>query len=423
MIKRSFFALAKPELHYDLIEPDLKEPVSIPIPSNLTLLLNEPIDGAKKAIIAKGDAVKKGQKLCLYGDSTEYTISPVTGTIKNIDTYSDDFGNVSTFVVINSDQSQTAPTESITYDLKEDIASADEFLRTLPGAPPLKFLADADNKIKTLIISCGDADLLTTTRQYVTSMFLDDIKEGAKVLKKITGIPKFCITTPQGSNIQGEFDSIQVFKTSLTYPANSPAMILKDHFNTVLPAGKKPEDLGFCFITAEAVASIGKAYRTKTGDFEKVITIIGKGGTQYRIKATIGTPLRKIFNNFSIHINEKDRVIIGGPMTGTATYSHYHPVVPDMDTVLIQDRDIIPEVSDDPCVNCGKCIRVCPAKIPVNILVRYLEADEYDEAADKYDLESCIGCGLCAYVCTAKIPIYQYIRLGKHELIKLRADA
>jgi len=109
-------------------------------------------------------------------------------------------------------------------------------------------------------------------------------------------------------------------------------------------------------------------------------------------------------------------------MMGFSTYTHLHPVQPDMDTVMIQDRDIIPEVSDYPCVNCGKCLRICPANVPVNLLVRYLEADLYEEAADKYDLFSCIECGLCAYVCTAKIPLFQYIRLGKHELLKLRAE-
>jgi len=422
MIKRSFFTLTQPKLNYDLVEQDPKEPESIPIPPNLILLLNEPIDSLKEALIKKGDAVEKGEKLRLYNESCEYAISPVTGSITTVDTYSDDFGNTSTYLVIKNDQSQTTGTNAVTYDLKDDIASADEYLRALPGAPPLKILADDDVKINTIVITCGDTDLLSTTNQYVTSKFLEEIKQGARILKKITNVLKICITVPESLNIQGGFDAIQVFKTSMEYPSNLPAMILKDHLKTVLPAGKTPEDLGICFITAEAVVSLARAYKTKSPGFEKILTVIGKQGTQYRVKATIGTPLSKIFKTFSIHINEQDRIIIGGPMKGFATYTLHHPVRPDMDTVIIQDRDIIPELSDNPCVNCGKCIRICPANVPVNILVRYLEADQYEEAADKYDLESCIECGLCAYVCTARIPLYQYIRLGKHELSALRAD-
>ena len=422
MIKRSFFTLSQPRLNYDLVEPDPKDPESIPIPPNLILLLNEPIDSTRQALMKIGDAVKKGEKLCLYNESTEYTISPVTGNITAIDIYSDDFGNISTYLIIKNDQSQTSQTDSITYDLKDDIASADEYLRTLPGAPPLKILANDDVKINTIIITCADTDLLSTTNQYVTFKFLDEIKKGAQVLKKITHVPKLCITIPEGLNIQEGFDSAQVFKTALTYPSNLPAMILKDHLNMVLPAGKTPEDMGVCFITAEAVISLARAYKTKSASFEKILTIIGKQGAQYRVKATIGTPLRKIFKTFSILINDQDRIVIGGPMKGFSTYTHNHPVLPDMDTVMIQDRDIIPEVSDYSCVNCGKCLRICPVNVPVNILVRYLENDLYDEAADKYDLDSCIECGLCAYVCTAKIPLFQYIRLGKNEILKLRAE-
>ena len=50
------------------------------------------------------------------------------------------------------------------------------------------------------------------------------------------------------------------------------------------------------------------------------------------------------------------------------------------------------------------------------MLVRYLEANQYENAADSYDLHSCIECGLCSYVCVSKIPIFQYIKLAKYEL-------
>lgn len=422
MIKRPFFALTKPRLGYDIPEPDPKEPKSIPLPSNLILLLHDPIDDARETIIKTGDKVEKGGKLYLYKDSKEYTVSPVAGTIKTIDTYSDDFGNTSTYLVINTDPGRTAGTDTVKYELKDTIASADEYLRTLPGAPPLKTLADPDKKINTIVITGTDPDLLSTTQQYIALTLMDEIKEGIQVLRRITNVLKFCITIPEGLNFKGEIDTIQVFRTSMAYPSNLPAMIMKDHLKIVLPAGKIPEDMGICFMTAEAVVSLARAYRNRTACHEKILTVIGKQGIPYRITATIGTPLRRIFNTFSIHVNEQDRIIIGGPMKGFSTYTVHHPVQPDMDTVIVQDRDIIPELSDNPCVNCGKCIRICPVQIPVNILVRYLEAGLYQDAADRYDLLSCIECGLCAYVCTARIPIYQYIRLGKHELLKLNAE-
>ncbi len=423
MIKRSFFTLTQQRLSYDLIESDPKEPESIPIPSNLILLLNESIDGEKQMVLKKGTAVEKGEKLSLYADSTEYVVSPVSGKLTTIDTYSDAEGGASTYLVINNDQSQTTDTESKPLALKKDAASADSFFRNLPGAPPLKAFADNSKKIHTIVITGTDADILATTNQYVTSTYLDQIKEGAALLKQIVGVNKVCITIPEKANIPSGPDTVTLIKTSMNYPSNLPAMILKDHLGIVIPAGQTPEDMGVSFISAEAVVSLLNAYETKTASFEKIVTVIGKQGASYRIKATIGTPLRKVFNTRSIHINEQDRVIIGGPMTGYATFTHHHPVQPDTDTVIIQDRDIIPELSDNACVNCGRCIQICPAKIPVNLLVRYLEADQYEEAADQFDLESCIECGLCAYTCLARIPIFQYIKLGKLELLKLRADA
>ena len=464
MIKRSFFSLSGPGFDYNTVEPDLKEPTNIPIPPKLVLLVNESINPTQKALIKAKKKVTKGEKLYLYKGSTEYAVSPVSGTIKAIETYSDYIGKLSTYIVIadekdeppsskakakakskDSEKAEKAPEKSedaekasdsekpaaseepsapteISYDLEETPASADEYLRMLPGAPPLTQLANGKAKIDTIVVSGVDTDLLSTTRQYVTLKSFNDLKKGALILQRITKATKVYLALPENINLSEVVDPLQVIKISGKYPSGSPALILKDHLNMTLPQGKSPEDLGVCFVSAEAAASLSRAYEAKTAVFEKIVTVIGRGGASYRVKATIGTPLTRIFKELKIQVKDQDRLIIGGPMKGFATYTIHHPVEPNMDIVIVQNSTQITEVTDSACVNCGKCIRICPAQLPVNILVRNLEIARYEEAADFYDLFSCIECGLCSYVCTAKIPIFQHILLGKHKLLKVQPD-
>jgi electron transport complex protein RnfC len=191
---------------------------------------------------------------------------------------------------------------------------------------------------------------------------------------------------------------------------------VKNILGKVVPAGKNPEDIGVCFISAEAVASIGNAFSSGQIPTTKVLTLVNKDGSKTLVSARIGTPTIDIFNAFNIKFNENDRIIFGGPMTGSSVYSEDHPVQPDTDAIIVQDRNDIPFISDYPCTNCGDCIRVCPANIQINLLVRFLEAGQYEDAADQYDLFSCIECGLCSYVCVSEMPIFQYIRSAKYEL-------
>jgi electron transport complex protein RnfC len=191
---------------------------------------------------------------------------------------------------------------------------------------------------------------------------------------------------------------------------------MKDVLGKTLPAGQNCEDLGVCFFSAEAVAAIGTAFDSGRVPLTKTITLIRKDGSQKIIEVTIGTPIQDIFDKYGMAVNEKDRIIFGGPMTGLAVYSLEHPVQPDTDAIMVIDHSVAANASDYPCVNCGDCVRICPAQMQVNLLVRFLEAGQYEEAADNNDLYSCVECGLCSFVCVSMIPIFQYIKLAKYEL-------
>lgn len=418
MIKRSFIGLKKPRLEYTTLQdspPALKE---IPTPGMVTLLLEIPLE-KKNGQINAGDSVRTGQTVSV--DKDVVSISPVTGTVSSVTDWPGDFGRK--YTAVSVDVAETEVTDETFREISRELSleNAVRFLSSIPGKPPLKIFADPETEIKTIVITGIDNDLLITTNQYVLQNNTEALKAGIKVLKRITGVDSVILVAP--SELVGKAQATDaVVKTVDTeYPSAIVSSIMKDVIEEVVPAGQKPEDLGYCFMSAESVASIGKAVQSSQVPVNKIVTVIKKDYKTSLVSAMIGTPVSEIFKACDITVKEKDRVVFGGPMTGYAVYSEEHPVLPDTDAVMVQDNADIPLVSDYPCINCGECIRICPAKMPVSMLVRLLEAGQYQEGADSYDLYSCIECGLCSFVCPARIPIFQYIRLAKYELDRVKS--
>ncbi len=421
MLKALFRKPASSRMQYIPFEGRLPAPLEIPPPPEITLILRDRPDGRAPLLIKTGDPVKTGQKLTLYQDSSAFAVSPVTGTITAVSPYCGEMGEVGCTVTI-----ETCPTEE-TDDAfagvvsQPSLESAAAFLTTLPGSPCFKAFSNPEKTIHTLVINGADPDLLVATRQFVVQTRMEALTQGIAVLKKITGVENVVLIVP--ATLMGGYGSIgaEMKFVEPLYPSALPPLILKDVFGRVLPAGKSPEDIGFVFFSAEGVAAIGQAFSGGTLPVHKLLTVIKKDGSKHLVSTRIGTPLREVLNIVGETIEDGDRVIVGGPMMGSSIFTLDHPVRPGTDALMVQDRESIAFVSDYPCINCGECIRACPARIQVNMLVRFLEAGQYLEALDRYDLDACIECGLCSYVCVAHIPIFQYIRLAKYELARANA--
>ncbi len=422
MIKRSFFA-TKPRFEYDTIAGASVEASVIPLPEKATLFLKQSGEGKPEVSLKKGDRVKTGQKIT--GPDGAYIISSVTGTVSEISSFTGDFGKI--FTAIKIDVEEDEFDNSFEEAIKEDMAGATDFFGFVPGNPCFKLFNGSDEEKPDTLVICGvEKDLLITTNQFVMKSNVEAMNKGISAIKKLTGIHKVVIALPESlvpdAGAIGGASGVELRVIDTKYPAALPKMIMNDVMGQVIPAGKDVEDMGYFFVGAEVVASIGKAMETKKLPVTKILTFIKKDLTSEMVEVRIGTPIKEIFKAFDQSLFEGDRIISGGPMTGSALYSEDYPVCADTDAIMIQDGNDVAPVSDISCINCGDCIDICPANVPVSMLVRFLAAGQYEDGAQEYDLYSCVECGLCSFVCVSEIPIFQYIRLAKYELAKNPAE-
>jgi electron transport complex protein RnfC len=420
MMNNAFSRSATTALHYELLHQTPLGPQHVSSSKTATLLIEEKLERQSQLALKVGDTVQAGQKITPFTDRPSYTIASVTGTVAAIRPMPGDFGKHLTAIDITlagAEETAEGPGE-----MTPTMTTLSEWLAGAPGKPPLHLFQSSEHGIHTLVVAGVDADLLVATNQFVIKSEMHAVNRGIDILKEATGVKRIAIAVPRDL-VQGfgHTGADELKAISSAYPAASPKLIIYEAFGQEIPAGKTCEELGFAFFSAEAVASIGKAFDTGRVPFEKVVTLVDKQGRKTMVSARIGTPVADVLAAHGITTGDMDRLILGGPMTGSAIYDDQMPIQADTDAILVQDAGDVSLVSDYPCINCGECVRACPARIQVNMLVRFLEAGQYEDGADLYDLYSCVDCGLCSFVCVAQIPIFQYIKLAKYELSRLTA--
>ena len=414
MIKRSFFGVAKPVLKYNLVPDTVQE---LPIPKQVVLLLKKSANGTKNNLKV-GDAVKTGQVLATSSDSDDYIVSSVTGTIAAMAPHLGTFEQQYTAITI-----ETTSRDDWDDGFKNDpsLDTISKYFEYAPGGPSFKAFNDQDKTIKTIVIYGLDQDLLLTVNQHMVRNETDNIKNGVQALKTITGADRIIIAVHESLVQQGNATGAEVKTISDVFPSSLPHMIMKDAVGQLVPAGTTLEEAGVVFMSAEAVGALGEAMETGKLRMTKLVTVVGKDGGSTNVRARIGTPIGEVLKACNLSLNDRDRLVLGGPMRGVATYSVDLPVEPHTDGIVVLAQVQSALLTDMPCVNCGECVRICPVKIPVNMLIRFLEAGFHEDARAMYDLDSCVECGLCSYVCETRIPIFHYIKMAKHELAMMEA--
>lgn len=421
MVNRSFFSLGRPKLRYAGADGRGMGPVAIPLPPRVSVKIDWAGPENLGLGVSVGTKVRTGQRVELGGDGPQYFISPATGTVALISPLTGYLGLVSTLISIDVTGEDKWDGEFGVVSPIPSLGGIRRYLGSLPGQSDLGRVLDIQPAIRTFIISCMDRDLLTGANQTAVARGSEDLREGIRILRKVTKAEKVILLLPKDLSPLGQGSEAEVKSVDPIYPEMLPRLAVKKYLGREVPAGRQCEDLGIGFLRAEAVIALARAYREKKIPVQKALTVVGKDGTRTQVVARVGTPVKDILEAVKVETVHGDKVIMGGPMTGRSLFSGDEPISWDTDGILVQGQGDGVGYSDSHCVNCGECVRACPAKVPVNMLIRYLENRLYEDAVAQYDLLSCVECGLCSFVCIAHIPLFQYIMLGKNEYAVLKS--
>jgi electron transport complex protein RnfC len=173
----------------------------------------------------------------------------------------------------------------------------------------------------------------------------------------------------------------------------------------------KERPIGVHAVGLHEIWKLGRVAQSGLPVAETVLTLHG-----VNYLAALGTPAKDLLEHAGIALQDGDALIFNGPLRGVA--QSRPDVGVDSQTYgicVIRGDETPPLEGDAPCIACGECVQICPARIQPDLLSRYAELEK-DDKCRALHIEACLDCGLCTYVCPARRPVLQYLRLARRRL-------
>jgi electron transport complex protein RnfC len=289
-------------------------------------------------------------------------------------------------------------------------ASRDEILARLreagirAGALQLTPLADALEHPTVVVLATDQEPGVAVAAQALADR-AGDVVRACDLLGRAAGARRLLLAVPDGTAASVAGTGTRVLPLPPNYPESLAPLVARragDGAAAVVP-------LETALAALDAVAE-GRVQASK------LVTLVWTGhAPAENLRVALGTRLADVVAACDLEVRERDKLVAGGPMRGFAQYSLDATVDEGVDAiVLTRAEDVIP-YTDNPCINCGACIDVCPARLQVQLIGRYSEFGKFDPVRD-LGIDACVECGLCATVCTGRRPLMQLIRLAKHQI-------
>ena len=180
-----------------------------------------------------------------------------------------------------------------------------------------------------------------------------------------------------------------------------------------------PADVGCVVNNVDTVIAIYRAVTQGRPLIERIVTVTGDAIREpQNFRVRIGMNYRELIDAAGGFEREPEKIICGGPMMGAAMFDLDVPATKISTALLCLSRDEVSAMEPGPCINCGRCVEVCPGRVVPSRLAD--DAERFDEEAFlKHNGMECCECGCCSFICPAKRPLTQEIKsMRKIQLAK-----
>lgn len=400
--------------------------------------LSQHIGAPAKALVAKGERVLVGQKIAEGGGFVSAPIhASVSGTVKAVEPRRVAVGDMVMSIVVENDGQYEeigfAPRESLeevnASEVVDIVREAGIVGMGGAGFPThVKLSPKEPDKIEYVIANCAECE------PYLTSDYRRMLEEpekligGLKIILKLfpsaTGVLAVednkpdCIVLLRKMTKDEPRITVKALKTK--YPQGGERQLIYAVTGRKINSSMLPADVGCIVNNVDTVVSVYRAVMEGRPLMERIVTVTGdciSKPANFRVRT--GTSYNDVLDAVGGFRTKPEKVVCGGPMMGFAMFELNVPVTKTSTALLTMSKDEVAETEPGPCINCGRCVEVCPGRVMPSRLAYY--AEHFDEEAflENYGMECC-ECGCCSFVCPAKRPLTQQIKSMRKILLAKR---
>ena len=404
--------------------------------------LSQHIGAPAKAIVAKGDHVLAGQKIAEAGGFVYANIfASVSGTVKAIEARLGVAGGMQESIVIENDGLY----EEVEFSPERKLAdiSGKEIIEIIKeagivgmggaGFPThVKYMPKDPSAIDHIIVNCAECE------PYLTSDYRRMMEEPEKIvgglqaaMKIFDGRAKGVLAVEDNKKDAAAklreaakgIPDIEVVELKTKYPQGAERQLIFAVTGRQINSSMLPADAGCVVNNCDTIHAIYEAVHFGRPVMKKVMTITGNAIKEpQNLRVRTGTNFRELIEEAGGFTSEPEKIIAGGPMMGIPLISLDVPVVKTSSAILCMTKDEVAACEETACINCGRCVSVCPGRIIPAKLADYAKRHD-KESFEKANGMECCECGCCSYICPAKRPLTQYIKSMRKMVLADRKKA